>query len=306
MTVFTRESQVRMYIIIRKDTVLTPPSSDIHIIITLYKYYDDFIYEYNNDTIINKQDLLNVRNEYPIGYYCKKDICIKADLDYIILYIVQTYSYEYVKLGYYDDKVRKTYIENTTHVIYITCSQDSVFLSNKCFNNYCVFNEENPFVRCYNIYLNNSYHIYCGKASFDTCKNNNEYSSKNCSTDGLCQMQLNEPQINDSLDSKNFSMMVICRSIMYGIIILKMITWNLMKLLFQGTHDSIYEQLAHEIRYLNIRPAVDEDKTEDEHVPDSIQNRKLRIGEALREKSINTEHSVRQSRRDNICLYGLK
>jgi len=36
-------------------------------------------------------------------------------------------------------------------------------------------------------------------------------------------MQLNEPQINDSLDSKNFSMMVICRSIMYGISIIMLI-----------------------------------------------------------------------------------
>jgi len=57
--------------------------------------------------------------------------------------------------------------------ISINCSNDSDCLSNKCFNNYCIFNEKNPIVNCDDIYTGNrKSYMYCGKPADDICKNN--------------------------------------------------------------------------------------------------------------------------------------
>ena len=45
------------------------------------------------------------------------------------------------------------------------CTTNLECLSNKCFNNKCIFNNENPIVHCDDIYDSNkiSSYMYCGK-----------------------------------------------------------------------------------------------------------------------------------------------
>ena len=74
------------------------------------------------------------------------------------------------------------------------CTTNLECLSNKCFNNKCIFNNENPIVHCDDIYDSNkiSSYMYCGKAYLDTCNNNDECSSKSCD-ENYCLKQLLGP-----------------------------------------------------------------------------------------------------------------
>jgi len=74
------------------------------------------------------------------------------------------------------------------------CKNDSDCLSNKCVNNFCVFNDETPIEHCDDIYTEpgflrfRSSYMYCGKAAGDSCKDNNECSSKKCLSN-ICNTQ---------------------------------------------------------------------------------------------------------------------
>jgi len=48
---------------------------------------------------------------------------------------------------------------NTDYYISYKCTTDSECLSNKCSNNYCVFNEETPIIHCDNIYIYNLHYL---------------------------------------------------------------------------------------------------------------------------------------------------
>jgi len=77
--------------------------------------------------------------------------------------------------------------ENCYTYIYISfrCNSDSQYLSNKCIDGYCIFNDKDPSEFCTDIYSNTLFfgrHSYrhCGKAIGDSCKKNKECGSKKC------------------------------------------------------------------------------------------------------------------------------
>ena len=78
--------------------------------ITTSNAKEDFIYIYKNS--LSKEIVLKITDEFYNSYYCKNDICVLMDNEYlkpfieipdkngnIKLYISKTYTYEYVKFG---------------------------------------------------------------------------------------------------------------------------------------------------------------------------------------------------------------
>ena len=58
-------------------------------------------------------------------------------------------------------------------------------------NNICIFNEENSYEYCTNVYsysiiFGKHSYMHCGKEYDDSCKKNKECASKNCLKDGYC------------------------------------------------------------------------------------------------------------------------
>jgi len=144
----------------------------------LFIIYINYIYTYNLYDVISKNEVLNITNEYYISFYCKNEICISVNYDYsdmnitipnnngdMINYIVKTCSYEKIK----NNKCNS-----------IQCKLNSECLSNKCYNSYCVFNDDEPIIHCDSIYEHNvllnkhKSYMYCGKSYGDKCKENNE------------------------------------------------------------------------------------------------------------------------------------
>ncbi|KAL6632374.1 hypothetical protein LY90DRAFT_518012 [Neocallimastix californiae] len=84
---------------------------------------------------------------------------------------------------YYDGKL-----------FYTNCTSNSDCLSNKCLKSVCVFNDDNPIVHCDDIYLGGGRsYMYCGKPYHDTCKTDNECSSRICFEDNICNLQRKGP-----------------------------------------------------------------------------------------------------------------
>jgi len=130
----------------------------------------EFTYIYKHS--ISKERVLNITDQFYNGYYCKNDICVLTDNSYgkpfieipdingnIKLYISETYSYEFIELK---NPPTKICYRNTC--ISYKFNNDSECLYNKCFNNYCIFNDKAPIVHCDNIYLgNHKSYTYCVK-----------------------------------------------------------------------------------------------------------------------------------------------
>ncbi|ORX78030.1 hypothetical protein BCR32DRAFT_270279 [Anaeromyces robustus] len=206
--------------------------------ITSFQYYKDFVYLYNNDTIISKEEILKYTDIYYTGYYCKNNICVQTNdnsyarhfiefpdnNEHIKLYIATTYPYEYIKEGDYINRHCSTRYEGIECCISIQCEYDSQCLSNKCMNNHCIFNDNNPIEHCDSIYSYNKFldrrtsYIHCGKPYRDSCENNEECSSKKCAENKTCLMQLDGPS-----DSEGFDMKVYVGSAMFVIIIITII-----------------------------------------------------------------------------------
>ncbi|KAL6632494.1 hypothetical protein U3516DRAFT_792291 [Neocallimastix sp. 'constans'] len=84
---------------------------------------------------------------------------------------------------YYDGKL-----------FYTNCTSNSDCLSNKCLKSVCVFNDDNPIVHCDDIYLGGGRsYMHCGKPYHDTCKTDNECSSRICFEDNTCNLQRKGP-----------------------------------------------------------------------------------------------------------------
>ncbi|OUM56997.1 hypothetical protein PIROE2DRAFT_18158, partial [Piromyces sp. E2] len=145
----------------------------------------------------SKDEVLKIKNVYYISYFCKNDTCVYTYYDYrdsiieipdengnMIKYITDTRTYDYI------NSLDSACIEK--------CNKDSQCLSNKCYHNCCMFNDETPVVHCDDIYIppyffrERSSYMHCGKAYLDTCKTNEECSSKDC-YDGICRMQKKGP-----------------------------------------------------------------------------------------------------------------
>jgi len=164
-----------------------------------------------NCKILTKDEVLKMKDKFYVSFYCKDDICVYTDCYYrkpyaripdkegnYTKYITYTCNYEEIELN---DCVYEFPYNNS--LVSVKCTSDSECLSNKCFKNHCVFDEETPLVHCDNIYSaptlfrKASSYIYCGKAYGDTCKNNDECSSKLCSSKGICTLQTNGPSDSD-------------------------------------------------------------------------------------------------------------
>ena len=85
-----------------------------------------------------------------------------------------------------------------------SCENDYECLSNKCFNKYRVFNDENPIVRCDSYYKQTSLisirgsYMHCGKPYGDSCKTNDECSSKECESN-TCWIRTGGPSNPESV-----------------------------------------------------------------------------------------------------------
>jgi len=162
---------------------------------------------------ILKEELLKIKNNYYASYYCKDEFCVRVNDEYnnyfieipdknnnITNYIVHTCTFNDIESNYCDS-TRMINGENYS----VECNNDSECLSNKCYKNHCMFNEEIPIVHCDNIYsdklfLGKSSYMYCGKPPNDSCIENDECSSKNC-RDNMYQFQLDGPSDSDSIQT---------------------------------------------------------------------------------------------------------
>jgi len=113
-----------------------------------------------NCEIISKDEVLKFKDKFYVSFYCKDDICVYTDCYYnepyvripdkegnYTKYITYTCNYEKIELN---DCAYGVPYDNS--LVSVKCTFDSECLSNKCFNNHCVFNEETPIVHCDNIY----------------------------------------------------------------------------------------------------------------------------------------------------------
>eukprot|EP00833_Pecoramyces_ruminatium_P014520 jgi/Orpsp1_1/1188552/evm.model.d7180000065679.1 len=171
---------------------------------------EDFIYIYDKSKIASKSDVLKQTDILFTSYYCKNDVCVLVDYEYkkpfieipdengnVTLYNTYTCTYDKAKSG---NCISTIYIGDLS--LSVECTADSQCLSNKCIDNYCVFNDETPIVHCDDIYTGkrNSY-MHCGKPYHEPCKTDDECSSKKCSTDGTCSMQREGPSESINIDS---------------------------------------------------------------------------------------------------------
>jgi len=163
--------------------------------------YIQFVNAYETGVVLSKDEVLKITNEYYISFFCKNDTCVSTSYDYndwfieipdengnLIQYITRTCSYDEIKNR--DSKCLKN------------CTIDSQCLSNKCIGSCCVFNDETPMVHCDDIYTyptlfrDKSSYMHCGKPWKDTCKTDDECSSKICVT-GTCNKQKHGPKQSD-------------------------------------------------------------------------------------------------------------
>jgi len=111
-------------------------------------------------------------------------------------YIVYTCTYDNIEFNRcYND----TYIGNKKYSF--EYNNDLECLSNKCYKNNCMFNDETPIVHCDDIYSNKWYlqpssYMYCGKPPGDICIENDECSSMSCAKN-ICQYQDDDPSDSD-------------------------------------------------------------------------------------------------------------
>jgi len=169
-----------------------------------------YIYKYNNNTAIYKQNIYS--KSYGTNYYCRQDTCIMLYEGAYKPYIefpdekenIRTYIlYSCI----YNNKLNKTencekILDNNDNNISVICKTDSECFFNKCIDNNCVFNKESPIYHCDIIYkyfaiFEHSY-VHCGKTYNDVCTNNNECSSNKCQK-GICNTYIKIP--DESTDS---------------------------------------------------------------------------------------------------------
>jgi len=169
--------------------------------------------------ILTKDEVLKLKNSYN-NYYCKDDIC------------VSTYDYE-SEVDIPDINGNSiNYIYGTCNVTAINsntcykkqCNNDLECLSNKCMNNFCVFNEASPVVHCdyqyhFNTFKEPTTDMYCGKANGDTCNDNDECSSMNCDQQyHFCSENLSHPSESRIMAEGFFNYILIIILIIAGII----------------------------------------------------------------------------------------
>jgi len=93
------------------------------------------------------------------------------------------------------------------------CTADSQFLSNKCIDNHCAFNNATPIEHCEDHYYyetltgTSSRSVVCGKPDGDTCDSNNKCSSLNC-YESKCGENKDRPNDSESTTTALIRMML--------------------------------------------------------------------------------------------------
>ncbi|OUM57655.1 hypothetical protein PIROE2DRAFT_17294 [Piromyces sp. E2] len=150
------------------------------------------IHKYDENNAISKSEISS--DSYGWNYYCRDD---KYENGNIKQYILETCLYnDKLKkpLKYSDIDKNSTFdysslccsdiISYGNISVSLKCNNDSECFSNKCIDNYYVYNEESSIVHCDIIYgyfsiFDYSY-IHCGKGYNEPCTSNSECSSKKC------------------------------------------------------------------------------------------------------------------------------
>jgi len=182
--------------------------------------YKKYVNVYDEDKVLQKEKVLKLKNVVNTSYYCKDDICIEVDTQYgkyfiefpnsngdITLYNIHICSYDNINI----DKCTRGFCENDM-CLYLTCNSDIECLSNKCFKNYCVFNENNPVVHCDDIYNKGKSYMYCGKAHGDTCEVDYDCSSQKCEMEH-CRKKMKD-QYDESTDDEKILPLIIIISLL--------------------------------------------------------------------------------------------
>jgi len=104
------------------------------------------------NSYVLKEELLKCKNDYYSRYHCKDEFCASVNDEYdkyfieipdktgnITNYIVYTCNYDDIEINYCDSGTT-IYDKNYS----LECNNDSECLSNKCYKNHCMFNEETP------------------------------------------------------------------------------------------------------------------------------------------------------------------
>jgi len=178
--------------------------------ITKYEKSWYYTYFYDENQISKKSEILKIKNNYYLSYFCKNDICTEIDRDdfrYFVeipdknnnkkLYIIKTYRYDEIQ-SYDEDFLLSSKIKcksTNDHIsnedcyinVYISykCTSNSQCLSNKCVDGACIYNEENPIEFCTAIYrpilfFGGYSYMSCGKAISEPCQYNKECATKKC------------------------------------------------------------------------------------------------------------------------------
>jgi len=131
--------------------------------ITDYERCKNFIYTFDKNKTLKKKEVLKIKNNVNLSYYCKNNICVEVNRealphfveipdenDNVKRYISESYRYDQLK------STELLYNISGGHDIIISykCTSDSQCLTNKCMDGFCIFNEENPTEFCADIYIN--------------------------------------------------------------------------------------------------------------------------------------------------------
>ena len=114
---------------------------------------------------LTKDEVLKIKNAFFIAFYCKDNLYIKTDNSYMENFVEfpdeNGRTKKYISDTHPSDEFESGRCITTRFVI---CTSNSECLSDKCFNSFCVFNDENSIVHCNSIYRGGrrSY-MYCDK-----------------------------------------------------------------------------------------------------------------------------------------------
>jgi len=154
-------------------------------IITSLLFSTAYALSIDDGTVMKKDEVLAIKGEHYVytTFYCKSDNCVAVNGD---ANIVEIPNENGNKIKYIANACTAEKIGLGKCSALNKCNADSDCLSNKCIDNYCAFNEENPIETCVNIYDINtitgsmSNHMNCGKSFGEKCSINGECASLNC------------------------------------------------------------------------------------------------------------------------------
>ncbi|KAL6628891.1 hypothetical protein U3516DRAFT_535315 [Neocallimastix sp. 'constans'] len=180
--------------------------NNVVLIIFMVIFYFQLADAYTYGDTLPREEVMKIKNEYFLSFYCKNDICVVVDNEYIQKFVDIPDStgkiWHYIAYTCTDDEIKQEKCPREEIIsgesLSLECKNNTDCLSDKCIDNHCVFNDEAPIVHCDDIYESSfsngrSSFMHCGKPYRDTCKTNDECSSMDCLEEGICNMQTKGP-----------------------------------------------------------------------------------------------------------------